>query len=162
MKKSILNFCEFEETEYEIIVIHSILQDYKLAYKINENLGFNLSRVTPDLEFKSNENDNAFFSVFKFEESKSLIDWHLIKNKFQIELQKEKTEGLFSAQGTFGSSYVYLQPELKDVDYLLKLEGGFDIEKIDDTIKKINKIEGVITSYSINKEKLNHKEHLIF
>ncbi|MGY6649362.1 IPExxxVDY family protein [Wenyingzhuangia sp. IMCC45574] len=162
MAKTIINFCEFEELDYEIVVIHSVLQDYKLAYKINQNLGFNLSRLASDLEFKSNENDNAFFSVFEFQESKSLIDWHLIKNKYKMELQEKKSEGLFSSETSFVSSYVYLQPELKDVDYLLKIQGDFDFETIEDAIRKINKIEGVITSYKIDKEKLNHKEHLIF
>lgn len=162
MKKSIINFCEFEEQDYELVAIHSVLQDYKVAYKFNDKLGFKFSRVTPDLDLKINENDKATFSVFEFQETKSFIAWHLVKNKFLTKCRKQNLEGLFSAESLYQSSCIYLQPELKEVDYLLKIEGDFDQEHIDETIKKIKKIEGVITCYSIEKEKLNHKEHLIF
>lgn len=162
MKKSIINFCEFEEQDYELVAIHSVLRDYKMAYKMNDKLEFNLSRITPDLDLRINENDKASFSVFEFHETKSFIDWHLVKNKFLTESKDENLEGLFSTENLYQSSCICLQPELKEVDYLLKIEGDFDQQIIDETIKKIKEIEGVITCYSLEKEKLNHKEHLIF
>lgn len=162
MKKGTIYICDFEEEDYELVAIYSVLQDYKLAYKINEKLGFNFSRMAPDLDLEINENDKAYFSAFVFHENKSFINWHLIKNKFQIQNKEVVLDGLFSSESLYKSSYVYLQPELKEVDYLLKIEGDFNQEIIEDTIKEINKIDGVITSRIVEKDKLNHKEHLIF
>jgi hypothetical protein len=57
---------------------------------------------------------------------------------------------------------MYLIPEKKKVDYFLKLEGDFDYEYIAKTVDQINKINQVITSYTIDSNILKSKEFLIF
>ncbi|MFL0203510.1 IPExxxVDY family protein, partial [Tenacibaculum maritimum] len=67
-------------------------------------------------------------------------------------------KGLFKES----DSITYLISEKKKVDFLLKLEGGFDYEFIVKTIGYINKIKQVVTSYQIEVGSLKSKEFLIF
>ncbi|WP_010136111.1 IPExxxVDY family protein [Ochrovirga pacifica] len=158
---AVIKFCDWIEDEcYEIVGIHTTLQDYKLAYRINQTLNLNLHRIFPDVDFEINENDKAYFSVFEYHQNKSLLDWYLIKNKFLI--KAKKSEGLFATEDSFVCSYVYLQPELKGVDFLLKIQGELTEQYLSSLLKKINTIEEVVTSYIVDKKTLNHKEHLIF
>lgn len=161
MSAKFLTFCDLEEQDYQIIAVRTVLQDYKLAYLLNHDLGFNFSRIVPDLDYVIEEK-NAFFSSFKYEDSKNLIDWYLVKNKYKVKNFESEDLGLFKTQDVFTSSYVYLQPEIKEADYIVKLQGDFLDVKFKDLLRKINKIEGIVTAYEVNTDKLNHKEYLIF
>ncbi|MEN8824935.1 MAG: IPExxxVDY family protein [Wenyingzhuangia sp.] len=158
-----LTFLDLDEQDYEIIAIHTVLQDYKLAYLLNDNLRFNFSRVVPDLDYRI-KGKKAFFSSFKFEDSKNLIDWYLIKNKYKVKNHSTAIDslGLFQEEDSFASEDVYLQPEIKDADFVLKVQGDFLDSKLKIFLNKINKIDGVVTAYAVDTDKLNHKEYLIF
>lgn len=158
---NILSLCGVEECDFEIIAIHTILPDYKLAFLLNCQLGYKFKRVSSDLDYIIN-NYVAYFSAFQYQDTKSLIDWCLITNKFKINSFKGNSLGLFHTEASFASTCVYLQPEIKEVDFILKIEGDVLDKTKREVLQKINKIEGVITAYSVDDKKLNHKEYLIF
>lgn len=163
MPANYLTFCDLDEQDYQIIAIHTVLQDYKLAFLLNSDLGFKFKRIVPDLDYVIEEK-NAFFSSFKFEDSKNLIDWYLIKNKYKVKDVYNKVDGLglFQAEESFTGQYVYLQPEIKEADFIVKIQGDFLDSKLKSFLHKINKIEGIVTAYAVDTFKLNHKEYLIF
>ena len=147
---------DFCEEEYTLIGIHTVLEDYRLAYLLNENLQIRFSKSQKDLEFEGDKN-NGSFSIYNFHSKKYAFDWSLIANISKIEHQAALNE-FFSITET----RTYLIPEAKKVDFFIKISGELDAEFVKDTIKKIKKIEQVITSYSIDKNTLKSKDFLIF
>ncbi len=161
MAANFLTLCNFEEPDYRIIGIHTTLEDYKLAYLLNHQINFNFTRIHPDPDYVI-ESKKAFFSVFEFQDAKNLIDWYLISNKFKVSPPKGNSLGLFKTEEAFASSYVYLQPEVKEADFLIKIQGDFLDSSLKILLQKVNQIKGVVTAYSVDTHKLNHKEYLIF
>ena len=161
MTANYIPFCEFDEEEEQIIAIHTVLEDYKLAYSLNNDLNFKFKKVVPNLDYII-EGEKAFFPSFKFEEPKNMMNWYLVKNKFKVEVLKKSSLGLFQTEATFTASYVYLQPEIKEADFILKIQGDFGVLQLKNLLEKINRIKGVVTAYAVDKLKLNHKEYLIF
>ena len=71
---------DFEyDHDYDLIGIHSILSDYRMAYFLNEKLNIHLHRFKEDLEYKSK---NCSFPLFTFEDKSAFTSWSLIANKF--------------------------------------------------------------------------------
>lgn len=161
MGASFFTLCDFEEPDYRIIGIHTILQDYKLAYLLNSNTDLGFKRTVPDLDYVI-DGKKAFFSSFEYQDNKNLIDWYLVENKYKVKPPKGNSLGLFKTEEAFASSYVYLQPEIKEADFIVKIQGDFLESSLKNLLQKINKIKGVVTAYSVDTHKLNHKEYLIF
>jgi hypothetical protein len=134
------------------------MEDFRLAYFLNQTLATRLSRTKEDLDFLTSL---ATFSVFEWSNPLLQTDWHLIKNNCLVE-KVAVSEGLFLE--TNDKSWVKhsLIPEHNSVDYLLKIDngGGFINEK--EILNKIQKISKVSTAYSIDVSQLKSKEHLIF
>ncbi len=57
---------------------------------------------------------------------------------------------------------VFLLPELKKVDYFLKIESDEDDVKITDIIKKLKTIKSLSTVYVVDTETIKSKNNLIF
>jgi len=55
-----------------------------------------------------------------------------------------------------------LLPELKKVDYFLKIKNNHDTFDIEQVIKTINTIERISTVYAVIPEKIKSKNNLIF
>jgi hypothetical protein len=134
------------------------MEDFRLAYFLNQSLATRLSRTKEDLDFLTSL---ATFSVFEWSNPLLQTDWHLIKNNCLVE-KVAVSEGLFLE--TNDKSWVKhsLIPEHNSVDYLLKIDngGGFINEK--EILNKIQKISKVSTAYSIDVSQLKSKEHIIF
>jgi len=65
----------------------------------------------------------------------------------------------------FGGNYStisYLIPEKKKIDFFLKIEGCYNENHLNFLIDKLNAINQIITSYSIELTTLKSKDHLIF
>ena len=50
-----LDLGEFDEIDYYLIAIHTLLDDYRLAYFINQKLPINLSKSTNDVQINIKE-----------------------------------------------------------------------------------------------------------
>lgn len=148
---------DFVSDDYELIAVHSSLDDYKLAYSLNKILGVQLSKNLAYVEIAIPEGKSAF-SNYIFDDEKNDVVWTLIENKTTIINSNKQTTSLFEQVDIT----VFLLPEFKKADYLIKIENidyGFDSESI---IEKIQEIKNVTTAYPIDITNLKSKNNLIF
>lgn len=148
---------DFVSDDYELIAVHSSLDDYKLAYMLNKELGIQLSKNIAYVEIAIPEGKSAF-SNYIFDDEKNDVVWTLIENKTTIINSNKQTTSLFEQVDIT----VFLLPEFKKADYLIKIENidyGFDSESI---VDKIQEIKNVTTAYTIDITNLKSKNNLIF
>ena len=141
---------------YHLIGIHSVLEDYRLAFLLNKLLNFNFKKAVFDLDFR-NKYYNSFHTVFEYTNKELAQDWFLVANLCKS-VVKSSIPGLFDES----EINTYLLPEKKKIDYFLKIEGDIHRDDIEKSIKKINSISQVLTSYKIDTNTLKSKNFLIF
>lgn len=152
----LLTFNLEEDDDYSLVGIHSTEEDYRLAYLINMHLKTKLTRFKHNLDF---ENSDAEFPLFEFKDENSFINYYLINNKYKTFVQNQDNPGLFG--GNY-STISYLIPEKKKIDFFLKIEGSHCQNFMKNLIEKLNAVNQIITSYSIEPTTLKSKDHLIF
>lgn len=147
---------DFLSDDYELIAIHSTLEDYKLAFLLNSVLGTQLKKNNINIEIKISEGKSSF-SNFLFDDEKNNVVWNLIENK-TILSSKSKASQLFDSI----EITVFLIPEYKKADYLLKIENiDFDFDEAE-MIQKILSIKNITSVYTIDTNNLKSKNNLIF
>ncbi|MGB3144816.1 MAG: IPExxxVDY family protein [Maribacter sp.] len=145
---------DFYDESFALVAVHTTLQDYSLAYELNQGLNLKLKRARKDFDLAENKS----FPYFEWEDVKRDIYWVLISNQ-SCQQQLLANNDLFQNESTFIKPR--LIPEYKDVDYLLKIESENQIE-IDKFIKKIASLPQVMASYEVKTDKLKSKNNLIF
>jgi replicative DNA helicase len=153
-----LTIDDFYSSDFELIAIHTSLEDYKLAFNINKTLELSLSKSQKEISIKSNE-EIGFFSWFCYDDSKHDLGWNLLANKTTV-ASEQLNVGLFNE--TAFAVQMHLIPELKKADYLLKIENldhRFDTKKV---IRKISEINQISTTYIVDIENIKSINNLIF
>jgi hypothetical protein len=157
-----IGFDEIENAIFQVLAIHTSLEDYRLVYFINQNLPINLKKCKADIHVRSKEGETQL-SRFFYEDEKKNISWNIIQNKSNVtNTSSTNNQDLFSNSSSKFSSKIYLLPEYKKVDYFLKIENDtddMDISKITNIIKKIDRVSMV---YTIEIENIKSKNNLIF
>ena len=156
-----LEIDDFEDINYTLLSVHTSLEDFKLAYLLNQKLNLFLSKSKTSLETEKNH-EKSLFSVYEYQDDSQLRNWYLISNKHQGLSKKPFQNDLFGGVYESMTKTSYLIPEKKNTDYLLKIEGGFDSYSVRETIQSINNIQQISTSYSIDTTTLKSKDFLIF
>ena len=147
---------DFCEDNYTLIGIHTALEDFKLAYLLNNNLNTRFSRTNYSLDFETGDT-KASFSIYDYTNEKYDYEWYLIANSYKEErINESDTLALATETKT------YLIPEKKRVDYFIKIVGESNKELIAKTVDRINTISNIVTSYTIEPNTLKSKEFLIF
>lgn len=142
------------EHDYQLIVIKTVLENFRLAYFLNKAFQIQLKKYGFSLQFQHKKGE---FDVFGYENEMNSAYWALISNKQIIE--KDTTEDSFNLFEQISNTFILI-PEEKTVDYFLKIENSnTSIIKI---IQKINTIHKVITAYEIDPNTLKSKDLLIF
>ena len=108
-----LELDDFSDNNYTLIGIHSTLDEYKLAYLLNNTLKTKFVRANYNLDFE-NKNNDASFSIYEFINPKFNHNWFLISNQFTNNIQGVST-GLFQTN----EITTYLISEKKKVDFFL-------------------------------------------
>lgn len=147
---------DFCEEEYALIGIHTTLEDYKLAYLLNQHLKTRFKKAAFNLDFE-NKNNNASFSIFEYTNHQYDFDWFLISNSI-----KEDKATISNGLPLFTEMKTYLIPEKKNIDFFIKISGDIELEFVRKTIQKIKGVNQIITSYQIDKNSLKSKDFLIF
>ena len=107
-----LHFEEFDEVDYELIAIHTSLEDYRLAYFLNQKLPILLSKNKNEIQVTSKEGV-AFFSRFIFENPEKDSYWNLIQNKNEVVLNSNETnQNLFENTMMSVATKVFVLPEM--------------------------------------------------
>lgn len=153
---------EYDEIDYQLIAIHAIIEDFRLAYFINKNLAINLSKYPEYITIQEN-NREMNFSRFTFQDTENSVLWDFFQNKSEDNRNTAVLNtGLFAEKTSQVSTQAYLLPEFKRVDFFLKIDNQFTIDEVQETISRIKKIQKVSTVYSIDAEKIKSKNNLIF
>jgi hypothetical protein len=150
---------DFYDASFSLIAIHCRLEDYRLAYLLNKHLNLNLKRKENDLDYKYFA---ASYSIYEWENINEYITWNLVSNVCKKEEDSLQSSGsLFEQSNKILKTY-NLIPELKDIDYLLKISNETKLfnEKI--VTQKLQSISQIITTYSVDAIALKSKEYLIF
>jgi hypothetical protein len=151
-----LTLDDFESNDFELLAIHTNLKDFKLSFLINLKLNVLLAKNDDEISIKSNDGTGKF-SRFSYDDLKQDVTWELIKNQTNFNSNKQNV-GFFKED----SITMNLIPELKTVDYLLKIdnvEPGFNCEQI---IHNISTISNISTVYKVETEHLKSINNLIF
>jgi len=148
-----------EEDQYTLIGIHCVIEDYRLAFLINQILDIKLKRHKEEV---TNPSLNTNYALFEWYDQKQFTTYHLVANTCKVQHNSlQQQPNLLFGNETLQTTNHYLIPEFKKVNYLLKIDAEFqNKEKL--ILNKILKIPQVVTAYSISTCDLKSKENLIF
>lgn len=157
-----LDLGEFDEIDYYLIAIHTSLEDYRLAYFINQKLPINLSKNKNEIQINIKEGETKFSRFYYYDIDKAL-SWNLIQNKNEvIQHKKDNSQNLFSNTTLEVLTKVHLLPEFKKVDYFLKIDNCDEIISVSDVMTLLNTIDNISTVYTVDTNKIKSKNNLIF
>jgi hypothetical protein len=162
MKKNKLILEDLINTDFLLVGINASAEMYQLAYFINKKVNISLSRAEIDIDFYYG-NAKAYFPWYEYfsEELQSKV--YFVANK-----SHSKEFSLNSAGSLFSDEenqyrVRYLIPELKTVDYFIKVEEAtLDQVNYKSLLYNLNDIKHISTAYTIDKQKLKTPENLIF
>lgn len=140
-----------DDTEFSLFAIHSNLEDYALAYAVNQSCGLKLKRTPKDLELDR----EGSFVVFSWQDHRHFRQWMLFRNP-GWESATGRLAGLFTDEPARNRRY--LIPEKREVDYFLKLEGDEHEVKV---LPALLSIPGVTTAYRLEASELKSRHNLI-
>ena len=140
-KKKVHKLQNFYHEDFQIICIASHQNDYRLSWALNEKLNLGLQKAD-DLKIEDKKYEIKHqFTKYSYEDSTQTLRYHLIANK--------------NPQG-------FLFPDMKNIDYLLKIEGDMNEEDISSLIRVIRKIDFVIIAFKLDNLREKHRKKLIF
>jgi hypothetical protein len=157
-----LDLGEFDEIDYDLIAIHTSLEDYRLAFFINQKLPINLSKSKNEIQINIKEGETKF-SRYYYHNIEKAISWNLIQNKGEVVQQKKDNgQNLFSNVAMEVATKVYLLPEFKKVDYFLKIENLEETMNGTKIQTALNAIDNISAIYTVETNKIKSKNNLIF
>ena len=148
-KRLFLNIDPQDIDDFSVVAIHTNLEAYLVAYKLNQNLGCHLHN-------SKKKSINDIYTRFKYISKMSKDNWELISNHYENDEIFNKKNLLFNLNKMNKKSLI---PTLNSVDFFFKIP-TFKI--INHWVKKIRNIEGIQLAYEIDKRTLNDLENLIF
>lgn len=146
---------EFNTAEYELIAIHTTIEVSKLAFLLNQKLNTRFQYIHPI--DKTEKKEKGCFERYFFEDEKNEILWNLLENKSIIK-NGNNQDFLFEQI----DQTMYLIPEYKKVDYILKIDADEDFFDMDAILTAISSINTISTSYKMEKNKIKTTSNLIF
>ncbi|QMU66613.1 MAG: IPExxxVDY family protein [Flavobacteriaceae bacterium] len=147
---------DFCEDIYTLLCIHTTLEDYKLAFLLNKQLKIHFHKTKNDVSV-ADKKQNTSFSTYHYIDREYDFEWHLISNSCTQETVLNNNELLQSTE-----KKTYLINEKKNIDFFIKITGETNQPFISKTVDKINTIQEVVTSYSIDINTLKSKDFLTF
>jgi hypothetical protein len=149
-----------DEEQYQLLAIHSTLEDYKIAFFLNKMLHLNLKRARCDVDF--NHGDvQALYPLYIFKEPAKYLSVYLIKNKYKGADKKVVSAGSLFTEQEFSPITTFFIPEYREVDYFLKIVGDLENRKVEKWLNQIALIPNIITTFSVDPDQLKSKNNLI-
>tara|TARA_B100001093_G_C26747871_1_gene979714 strand:- start:188 stop:655 length:468 start_codon:yes stop_codon:yes gene_type:complete len=137
---------DLDEGEFKLISIHSNCEDFKLAYLINLTCNSRFIK----LKKKVYENGSKVeFQIFEWIDIARGISCYLFSNRsllFKDDL--EKGGSLFDIPET---KELYLIKDLKEADYIIKINSGIDAAPL---VKELEKIKEISYCYEPHQSKI--------
>lgn len=127
------------EEDFCLLGVATDLPDYKLCWLINHTLGTRFDRME-DLELYNRKlGRDQLFSLFEHHDEKALLTYRIIKNREQ--------EG-------------YFLDELKNLDYLVHIQGEVAAEPVAAFIQATASIREIRMCVPVELKKIRNKERL--
>lgn len=128
------------DLDFVLLAITAPLKDYRMCFRINKELHFNLRRIA-DLELIFNTAQEPFYhSRYYFIQDHTGTEFNLLANK--------GSEGL-------------LVPEMRKVDFFMLIQNHIDKDELKQVIRGLNRIADVQVALEVDPKKLKSKENLI-
>lgn len=126
---------EIEEDDFSLIALHSSCEAYYLAFLLNSNCQCQFAQKKKKKE--GAEADHIFESYEWIDPIKG-IEIRLFSNRY-LKFQKDVQKGssLFDLPET---KELYLMQDLKEVDYIIKIDSGIDDQVMLDRIESIDQV----------------------
>lgn len=144
-----------EEESFSLIAIHASIEDFQLAYFINKNCNTRFKRKHNLFSNHLKKKINALVWENSWDEE---TFWYLFPNKYEASktITTNNPDLLFENETQMD---LYILPELKQVDYFIKIPNN----KIDIVyLKKIKELPEIQTAYNIHEDSLKSSKNLIF
>ncbi|MCX6246069.1 MAG: IPExxxVDY family protein [Bacteroidetes bacterium] len=140
MAKKIFLDVRPEPVYFTLIGISCHVKDYRISYLLNTRLGLEFHKLD-DLKITlTQKKEPTGFSFYYYRDEDYFNAYYLISNR---------------------SEEFALAPEIKQVDFLLIVEGVFKKAQKDPLIKAIRAIPNVLTAYEINFAEIKNHETLL-
>ncbi len=140
MSKKIFLDIRSEPAIFTLIGISCHMKDYRLSYQLNKDLGLNFLRME-DLKIAlTHKKDPAEFSLYYYPDEDYFNTYYLLANR---------------------SQEFVLAPEIKQIDFLMIVEGEFRKAQKDGLIRCIRNIPNVLTAYEIKFAEIKNFEMLL-
>ena len=139
MPKQVLLETDIEHMD-AFIGISSHLRDYRLAYLINQLLGFTLEKTDDLSAFNTRSDKPSFFSCYIFEDRDKQLKYFLLSNT---------------------GSEALLVPAQKEAGYFMLIRGVVSSEVEAAIVGQLKNIPNVLTTYSIDQNKIPNIELLL-
>jgi len=140
MARKILRDTYSEPVYYTLIGISCHLKDYRLSYLLNNKLEFVFTKQQDLVITLQEKNEATNFSFYFYKDDDQINSYWLIGNR--------------------NEEYVLL-PELKQLDFLLMVEGDFKKNRKDTLLKVVSSIPNVLTAYEIKLSGIRNFENLL-
>ena len=143
------------DAAFALIAIHSQEEDYRLAYQFNAAIATHFSHSSIVVE----NHQQHRFNVYEWEDKHMEHTWYLVANIAVREDVAKNAQSLFAEQGLLKA---YLVPEMKKVDYFIKINNIDQFFTCSSLIEELMKVSGVVTAYEVDPHQLKSKNNLIF
>jgi len=113
--------------------------DYKLCWMINQALDMDFEKQEDLKLYHRKRNEDQVFSIFSFYDRDALITYRIIRNK---------------------SENGYFLDELKNIDYLIHIQGEIHADRISDFMLSVNSLQPVRMCVPSDLSRIKNKERL--
>ena len=113
--------------------------DYKLCWMINQALDMNFEKQEDLQLYHRKRNEEQVFSLFSYYDPDALITYRIIRNK---------------------SENGYFLDELKNIDYLIHIQGEIHADRISGFMQSVNSLQPVRMCVPSDLSRIKNKERL--
>ena len=128
-KKKIHKLAFEFESDFKLIGIASHENDYRLSWAVNNSLGIEFVKTEDLIITHPKHKILISYSMYNFNDEDNFITYHLISNK--------------SEKG-------FLLPEMKNLDFVLKVSGEPDTIFFKNLLQNLKKVDIIITAFFID------------
>ncbi len=127
------------DEDFCLLGIASDEPDYKLCWLINQQMDTSFSRVDDLVVFNSKLNEQQEVALFVYHDENKMVTYRMLSNRL---------------------STGYFLSDLKNIDYVLHIQGDIVTNEIDAFISRVIKTPGVRMCVPVNLQKIRERERL--
>jgi len=128
------------EEDFCLLGVVSDEPDYRLCWMINQSLDMDFEKQEDLLLYHRKLNEEQVFSLFSFHDNDSLITYRIIKNR---------------------SENAYFLEELKNIDYLIHIQGEISTSRISGFMLSVGALDAVRMCVPSDLSRIKNKERLL-